>query len=117
MTLDLVVKDAVREVVREELERFAQEHRLGESRHQAAEVVDQVLDVKGVVALLPNTTAEAVCTWCRSGRLKAMKVGRGWMIKRSAVERFLSSIAAAPSGVPEPSREAARILSTLRGGD
>ncbi len=116
MSLDLIVKDAVRAVVREELERFAQEHHLGESR-QPGEVVDQVLDVKGVVALLPNTTAEAVCAWCRSGRLKAMKVGRGWMIKRSAVERFLSSIAAAPAGAPEPSREAARILSTLRGGD
>jgi len=36
-----------------------------------------------------RVTPEAVQTWCRQGRLKALRAGRRWLITRAAVDDFI----------------------------
>lgn len=113
MSLDQAELGAVRVVVREEIREALRELQLGAP--PAPRELDPMLDIDGVVALVPNSTADAVRAWCRSGRLVAKKIGRGWVIKRSALDRFLSAISVVPDAPPAPDREASRILGKLRG--
>lgn len=110
MNLDLATKDDVRTIVREELRAL-----LAERNARPAEPIDiDLLDVEGIAALLPSVTAPTIRAWCRSGKLMAKKVGRGYLVERAALKRFLSAIQAVPS--VEPEADAARILSRIRGG-
>lgn len=108
MTLDLPTKEDLREVVREELRAALA------GFHPAAELKPlDLLDVGGVAALCPGVTLATVRGWCRSGKLVAKRVGRGYLIERGALYRFLSVIQ--PVADDEPKEETRRILARLRG--
>ena len=62
---------------------------------------EELLTLKEAAALLKVTT-RTLFTWLRRGDLKGHKAGRGWRIKRSAIDAFL---AAHPGDVPELARE------------
>jgi excisionase family DNA binding protein len=64
-------------------------------------VDDELLTMKEAAALLKVTT-RTLFTWLRRGDLEGHKAGRGWRIKRSAIDAFL---AAHPGRQPEPARE------------
>lgn len=76
----------------------------------------EMLGVEDVVKVCNgNVTAPTVRAWCKSGRLVAKKVGRGYLIERTALTRFLSALEKAKSDSPEPDKEVSRILGSLRG--
>lgn len=63
---------------------------------------------------LDNSTVTA---YCRSGALRASKVGRRWLVAQSALVGFANKLAmpkATPAFSPSVDEEAARILQQLR---
>ncbi len=111
MSLDLgqAVAEAVRSVVREEIRAALKDLRSGDS----AEAIE-VYDVEGVAALC-HVKEPAVRGWCRSGKLVAKKVGRGYLVEKAALQRFLSTGREVAPTV-EPEADARRILGRIRGG-
>ena len=49
--------------------------------------VDEILTVREVAEYL-KLSRTTVWRWCNEGKLPAFKVGRGWRIHRSAIERI-----------------------------
>jgi len=60
--------------------------------------MDEILTVREVAAYL-KLSRTTIWRWCHDGRLRAFKVGRGWRIHRSEVERIVGQN-------PEPMNEA-----------
>ncbi len=113
MSLDLAqaMRDTVREVVREEIRAALKE--FGARQPEAAPL--DVLGVDDVVRICNgNVTAPTVRVWCRSGRLIAKKAGRSYLIERSALTRFLSTLQVAERRDVTPEQDAARILAKVR---
>ena len=51
---------------------------------------DELLTVGEVVEeLQQKVTVQTVATWCREGRLTALRVGRKWVIRRGDLDAFL----------------------------
>jgi len=52
----------------------------GEDRFYTTKEISQILKVK----------KQTVAKWCKSGRLKAIKVGKGWRVKAKELRCFLN---------------------------
>jgi excisionase family DNA binding protein len=50
-------------------------------------VMDEILTVREVAEYL-KLSRTTIWRWCNEGKLKAFKVGRGWRVHRSEVERI-----------------------------
>lgn len=55
------------------------------------------------VAKKLRVTPEAVQGWCRSGRLKADRIGRLWRIKPAALQEFIANKGELPEQNPKVS--------------
>jgi len=49
--------------------------------------MDEILTVREVAAYL-KLSRTTIWRWCNEGKLQAFKVGRGWRIHRSELERI-----------------------------
>lgn len=116
MSLDLVVKDAVREVVREEIRAAFAEFQAANPSAPPAPAPEAMMDVADVVAFCgDHVTAPTVRAWCKSGRLVSKKLGKSYLIAPAALQRFLSTLHSVDRAAPDPEEEASRMLSKLRG--
>ena len=50
-------------------------------------VMDEILTVREVAGYL-KLSRTTIWRWCSEGKLKAFKVGRGWRIHRSEIEKI-----------------------------
>ncbi|MBP1464447.1 helix-turn-helix domain-containing protein [Candidatus Chloroploca sp. M-50] len=50
--------------------------------------LDQILTVDEVAAYLRVSRA-TICRWCVNGKLPAFKIGKGWRVRRSALEGYI----------------------------
>lgn len=50
--------------------------------------LDEILTVDEIAEYLRVSRA-TVCRWCGSGKLPAFKIGKGWRVKRSALEGYM----------------------------
>ena len=51
-------------------------------------MMDEILTVQEVADYL-RVSRSTVWRWCKQGRVSAFKVGRGWRLRRSEMERLL----------------------------
>lgn len=99
------VKDAVREVLREELLKLAPATKTDPRQHLTPE---QVAD-------LVQFSADTVRAWCASGKLRARKVGGAWRVRPADLDAFLER--EGPGGeapAPDPREVAFAIVGNKR---
>jgi excisionase family DNA binding protein len=92
MDIELIIRDAVRTAVREEL-------RAGLADLRPAPA-GQYLTIKEA-AELARVSRDSLRRWIGAGRLTARRAGRELRIERSALEAFLSENIAAPKPSPD----------------
>jgi len=54
---------------------------------EVSRVMDEILTVREIAEYL-KLSRTTIWRWCNEGKLKAFKVGRGWRIHRSELERI-----------------------------
>ncbi len=72
--------------------------------------MENLLTVQQVATFL-QVSRTTVWRWCNEGRLPAMKIGRGWRIRREDLDRYLQS----GSNAPHNGEVAQRLAATVAG--
>lgn len=109
-SLDALVKESVRQVVREEI-RAALKEALGDVGRALAPRDDGYLSVEKA-AEFAEVHADTIRGWVKAGRLPEHRAGRELRIRRDELHRFLD--VAANDDRPTPEQEAATMLSRRR---
>jgi len=55
---------------------------------EVSRVMDEILTVREIAEYL-KLSRTTIWRWCQEGKLRAFKVGRGWRIHRSEVEKIV----------------------------
>ena len=71
-------------------------------KHKGLETMDEILTVEEMAQYL-KVSRSTVWRWCNEGKVSAFKVGRGWRVHRSQLEKIMGQKI---GKVAEPKRNA-----------
>ena len=106
--------ETLRLIVREELRSALKDVRVAAPVLTSPSTTLELLTVEDV-SVACHVAAATVRAWLRRGKLIGKKVGRGYLVERSALNRFLSAIIPALKDGDGAESEIERILQRARG--